>query len=106
MLLQRSGVVRRSGTVELDDVVGLLENVEVVELVLVHEPGGALEHVVVLVGQGATAAELGVKTAEERPLAGRPRAEVARAEEDLPVGDDLLSVTIRLSQADAPREST
>ncbi len=75
-----SGVVRRSGAVELDDFMGLLEDVEVVELVLVPQASGALEHVIVLVRQGAAAAELGVEAAEERPLAGRPRAEVARAE--------------------------
>ncbi len=88
-LLRCCLVVTRSGSLELHDVSGLLEDVEVVELVLVPQAGGALEHVVVLVRQGPAATELGVEAAEERPLAGRPRAEVARAEQDLPVDADL-----------------
>ncbi len=83
------GIVDRGRSLELDHPTGLLEDLEVVELVLVPQACGPLEHVVVLVGQGAAAAELGVEAAEEGPLAGRPRAEVARADQDLAVGCDL-----------------
>jgi len=82
-------VVRRGGAVELDDVAGLLEYLEVVELVLVPQPCSAFEHVVVHVGQGFPATELGVEAAQERPLAGRPRAQVTRAEQHVPVDADL-----------------